>query len=1275
MNSNIKDIYGLTPSQEGIYTQYFQNTDTKTYQLKSLYEISKKVDLSVFEQSVELLSFRHRTLKTAFTVLKSTGAIKQVILENRKPCFETIRKEEPFSPLLLDNILRENIKNFLDLQSDSLFRVSVIDFTDKRFMCVHSHHIILDGWCFPVIINDLQKYYEELSAGVSKEIISDEIQKEVSKETSYSQYVNWIRKQDKTEASEYWHGLLAECMPAHIFGKENKLGLKNDDVVTINSSLGEELTNCIDRLAKENRVSHNTVFECAFGIAIQKYSGSDDVVFDKIISGRNIPLKNIGSTVGTFINTVPVRIRNSENTALSDMLKEIQLQTVNANKYGVLPLTEVYKSSGIDSREIDALFVFENYFIGDASDIEKGPLSPGLISFEEQTEFNLTVAIMMDDSGYKVRISYVNGMYTEREISDFINGYIRILSSLADSSFIKDISVTDTKLIEKINTTSHTYAIPETSTLYSLFENTAEKNKDKVCIKTAERNLTFGELLGISKAVDTGIREITKGKKSVIAVIAERSAEMYAAVYGIIRGGNAYLPIDPDYPQDRIDYILKNSGAAAVAAQGKYTGKVKNISCINMTELMSGYKENGALPCSAEPDDTAYVIYTSGSTGTPKGAKVSHKSAVNRILWMHDKYPLGAEDVILQKTPYTFDVSVWEIFWWGMCGGCLAASKPGEHFLPGKILEEAEKNKVTHIHFVPSVFELFLNYMEEHREEAEKFSSVKYVFLSGETLTANLVQRFYRLFDYERVTLHNFYGPTECAVDVTYYDCTPADADPIPIGSPIYNTQIYITDKYLKPVPVGVTGELCIGGMNVGQGYLNNPDLTAEKFIDNPFGEGKLYRTGDNAYLREDGYIIFSGRCDSQIKLNGQRIETGEIESVISDIQGAESVAVTVRKKNNRDVLVAFYSGRKGMETLIKDTCREKLPRYMIPSFVVRLDSMPLNRNGKLDRNILSSIELNAYVTEAKKPVNDTERYLCDLFEKILGEKNIGRDSDFFEMGGTSYSMISLLSEDGLENVTAAEFMRNSTPSRLARIISSNKNEKYEYLEPLHISENAVRAIILLPFAGGGAEAYTHLVKAVTSKSDDFSVYFMRYLHSAEECEKASEEIASALINMEIMLYSHCVGSAVALQIISCLEKKNVSVSHYFAGASIPPAKPSHINIWNYVPDFVMKNILLKTGADFRTLSSEKLRLIFEKFRKDTDYANNAYFTLPQKIKAPVSVIISKSDMFTKNYAQAERLWEKHAETVEGIYFIDSLSHYFQKENSETLAAMLLKEK
>ncbi len=1276
-SSNIKDVYSLTPSQEGIYAQYFQSKETKTYQLQSLCRIKKETDLEKISKSVELLSDRHEVLKSAFTVLKSTGAIKQVILENRKPEFTVLEQGMPFSQEKLQEIVEEDLNTALDLQKDSLFKVTIIDFEDERYMLFHSHHIILDGWCLPVIISDLQRYYSALENNKTVEEIRQEIKKEAEESTSYAQYANWIKKQDTEALTEYWKNLLADSEITHIYGKEKKDNAKNERIITFKTQISEEITKKIESFAKENKVTANSVFECAFGIALQKYSGSEDVVFDKVISGRSIPLKNIENTVGLFINTVPVRMQTEGNTTLTEALKETQKQTIAANVNGILPLGEIYKQTNIEANSIDSLFVFENYYTGDGSEIANGALKPEVVSFEEQTEFNLTVTIMKDNDGYSIRTSYVEEIYTKAEANSFTNGYISILESALDGTKqIKDITVLspeEQSQINSFNETDHSYEIAENTTLYSLFEEKANENEDKVCVIANDEEITFKDFKNYAERLDSKVRAITNNEKSVIAVICERSFEMYGAVYGIIRGGNAYLPIDPNYPQERIDYILSNSGAKAVVAQNKFTQLVTSVPCIDATEVLNNKKTTEKTPVLANENDTAYVIYTSGSTGNPKGAKISHKSAVNRILWMHDFYPLEDNDVILQKTPYTFDVSVWELFWWGIKGRTLCASKPDEHFLPAKILNETKNHKVTHLHFVPSVFDLFLTYLENNPEEQSKFSTVKYVFLSGEALTANSIKRFYNIYDYNKVQIHNLYGPTECAVDVSYYPCVPTDIDPVPIGKPIYNTQLHIVDKYINPTPIGVVGELCIAGVNVGQGYLNNEELTNEKFIDNPFGEGKLYKTGDLAYWRADGQIIYCGRNDFQVKVNGQRIELGEIENAINEVEGVDSVAVMVSKNNSRDVLVAYCVGNNINKSAVKSYCDSKLPRYMVPSAFVMLEKMPLNASGKLDRKQLKSIKVefeDEFVKE--KPTNETEKMICSIFEKILHTKEIGTNESFFALGGTSIDMIATLSESEMKDISPAQFIANPTAKKLAEILLNDTVSLTEVVEILRDVPNAEKVLVVVPYAGGDATAYAKFVESMSNESTDMAIYYVKYLRSYYECQKASEILAQIGKDKKMYIYSHCAGAAVAMQLINILEEKNVEISHYVAGGYIPPKKAPKKNGWNIVSDKQIKKRLVSAGAPLESFSDEQNLNMIDNFRKDTDFMTWYYYNNHKKVNVQTDAIISKTDVFTKNFKDAEKLWSLSAGNFNDVHFIETDSHYFQSDNSDTLVKLLL---
>jgi len=1242
----IKAEYGsvlpVTPSQMRVYTAQMMEPDSPLYNIPYVFR-TEEVDSEKLERAINKLIERHESLRTHFE--NRNGQIVQVIDQK--------------SEIRIQKLKSEDVSAFtkpFDLRKSPLVRVGYYENT----IMIDMHHIIVDGETMPVFFKELNELYME------REIENKAVQ--------YGEFA--VQERSLKESERHWLKLFEEEVPTLELPtdyprkeKQTFKGSAHYDLIDI------KLHEKIKDKCKELGITPYVFYMTCFNIMLSKYSGNEDIVVGMPISGRS---SRFLETVGMFVNTIALRSRPEGNKRIYELMQEIRDNSIAAIDNQDYPFGELVKKLNIEvggrNPLYDVMFAYQSY---EMTDIlfgdKKAELIPAPVT-ASKCDFTFTVLPRKDD--VVVMAEYCTDLYNRETVEKFTESFKQILEScLEEQTLIKDVAVISDdewqKLIKDFNDTKVTYPILASSTIYSLFEERAEKAADRTCIITAEKKITFGELSHLSETLDEKIRSLTNGKKSVIAVIADRSVEMYSAIYGIIRGGNAYLPLSPDYPKERIEYILRNSGAALVAAQDKYTHLSGNVPSIDMTEFVNNPPEiRKHFPCNAEEDDTAYVIYTSGSTGNPKGAKISHKSAVNRILWMHDKYPLEENSVILQKTPFTFDVSVWEIFWWGMCGGSLAASKPGEHFLPAKILEETDNNKVTHLHFVPSVFELFLNYLEAHKDECARFSSVKHVFLSGEALTASLIQRFYELYDYGSVKLHNLYGPTECAVDVTYYDCVPKDTDPVPIGKPIYNTAMYVTDKYMNILPIGVKGELCIGGVNVGQGYLNNEELTAEKFISSPFGEGKLYKTGDLAYRREDGEIIFCGRMDGQVKLNGQRIETGEIEAVIGNIPQVEAVAVIIRKINGQDTLAAFYCGEEGIEKTIKSICEAKMPRYMVPKAICHIEEMPLNPSGKLDRRVLSSLEVTLNEPDAfEEPKNESEKYICEAFSKVLEDQRIGRNCNFFELGGSSLSMISFLSEDRFKDITPADFISNATPAKLATLMKNKNKGECKYLETLYEAERTEKAIVLLPFAGGGAESYTSFVNSLKAENSNISIYFVRYLHSKEECEKAAKEIDKVLKAIEVYFYSHCVGSAIALQLLSLTE---VTVKHYIAGASIPPKKASKKNSWNIVPDRVLGAILTKAGAPLKMLTDEKVTELLRQFRTDTDFAVESFAEKKGKIKTPVSVIISKKDIFTRNHKQAEKIWKNYAEDVRNIHFIDSATHYFQSENSDMLTKMLL---
>lgn len=1262
-------MYSLTKPQQSIYSmEKFSGSSVSVICGSMLIKTSKTV--SEMTKAVQEIYRLNDALRIRLTEQK--GHTLQYIADYQQQDITVLQfntKEE------LDSYSTAFTKVPFDL-SASLCDIRVIILPEKAGILVKLHHLVGDAWTIALIGTHFQKLLNHEIVEVFSYTDFIQTEKAYLESTKYQKDKTYfLTQKDYCDTPTYLSNKNTESLQA----KRKSFTLTTEKLLTF---------------ARQNNTSAFNIFMTILAIYMNRTHMNIENFFlgTTILNRSNIKEKN---TMGMFVNTVPFLIQLKNDDSFLQNQKSMQYRFLDILRHQRYNYNDLLQETGTSEKLFDILFSYQNaQILGDSVETTWYPCGMQ----------NESLQIHIDDRDNKgifcIHYDYQVDKFTEYDILQL---HEQLCTLLFDAITNPDTPICKLKLLTNkqqknilydFNHTKFHYSISDTATIYNLFEKNARQNLSKTAITVSGTHITYNELLSLSQLLDEKIQSVTQGKKSIIAIIAERSIEMYIAIYGTIRGGNAYLPISPDYPKERIDYILKDSAATIVLVQDNFIKNISHTACLNMTDFINTALEDvknytnssifdtithtNLTLSSAQPEDTAYVIYTSGSTGTPKGARISHKSAINRILWMQEAYPLEENSVILQKTPYTFDVSVWEIFWWGMCGGSLATSKPEEHFLPAKILEEVANNQVTHLHFVPSVFDVFLTYLEQHKEECDKFHSVQHIFLSGEALNAELITRFYALFSYENQKLHNLYGPTECAIDVTYYDCIPKENIPVPIGKPIYNTQIYILDTYLNPMPIGIVGELCIGGINVGQGYLNKPELTADKFIHNPFETGMLYRTGDFAYFRQDGQIIFIGRMDSQIKWNGQRIELTEIENTIRSISGIDSVAVIIKKNGEKNILAAFYCGTNISPQEIRSHCEKNLPRYMVPTAIVPLKQMPLNSSGKLDKRALSLEQISLLETNSwEAPINEREKEICDLFSKVLGEKNIHRNSNFFDLGGTSLTMISFLSEYRFQNISASDFISNPTPAMLATF--TEKNE-FHFIKILKDFPDAKKALILIPYAGGGAEAFSKFVNTFASSTKEYSIYYIDYLHSYEECAKACQELYFLSASKNLYLYSHCAGSAVAMQIINILEAEHKKIiKHYISGGFIPFTKTGEKyieknnkkNPWNSIPDQALKIILTKAGASFKDFSKERIHEILTRFRRDTDFLTQYFSQDISPIQCPVSSIISKKDIFTYNYKKAHKLWKRHTTNFYKIHFIDTTSHYFQADNCTAFIKIL----
>jgi amino acid adenylation domain-containing protein/non-ribosomal peptide synthase protein (TIGR01720 family) len=593
------------------------------------------------------------------------------------------------------------------------------------------------------------------------------------------------------------------------------------------------------------------------------------------------------------------------------------------------------------------------------------------------------------------------------------------------------LTAAETRELNAWNETDTPYSLDRP--LHSWIKDQAGRSPQAVALAFENEALSYGELDRRANHLARRLQALGCGPESRVGVLLERSLELLVALFGILKAGAAYVPLDPDHPADRLAYQDQDARLQRIVTRASLADRLLGAED-RFVFLEHGDLDGGAISVPVAPDHPAYVLYTSGSTGRPKGAVISHRAIVNRLLWMQEAFHLSAEDRVLQKTPTSFDVSVWELFWPLATGACLVVARPGGHRDTDYLAQLIPQEGITVLHFVPSMLQLFLE-----EPGAGECRTLRDVVCSGEALTPELARRFAsRLGALHGARLHNLYGPTEAAVDVTSWICGEADRESdrgiggVPIGRPIANTRIHLLDRALRPVPVGVPGELFIAGANLARGYVERPDLTAERFLPDPQSTepgGRVYRTGDLARRRGDGAIEFLGRLDHQVKIRGVRIEPGEIEAALLALPGVREAVVAAYEKR----LVAYVVGDAPAEAL-RQLLRERLPEAMVPATFVSLPALPLTANGKVDRKALPAPEQAAPRAGHVAPRTREEEILAAVWAQVLRLPEVGVDDNFFALGGDSILSVQIVSRARQAGLlfTLRQLFEHPTVARLA---------------------------------------------------------------------------------------------------------------------------------------------------------------------------------------------------------------------------------------------------
>jgi len=1037
-NSKFEDIYALTSMQEGMLFHYIENSNSTSYVLQNILNVKGLIDYQALEKALNYLSKRHDVLRSAIVHERLKESV-QVILKSRSIAYHFV----DLSHLQANNqedelveIIEDDLEKGFHFIENSLMRLTLVKTgADSYKMIWCFHHIIMDGWCMSLIFRDFFKYYTWLATGQSEEKLLAEIEGEKIRSGKYSDYVKWLEKQDEKEGLSYWNDLLAGYNEAANIAIIERPSKNKEQMSRLKISLGKEISQKLAQQAKAHQVTINTMAEAAWGVVLQKYNHIQDVVFGKVVSGRNADIKGIQEMVGLFINTIPVRVKSDNETTIKDLWHNIQQQGNEGTLYHYCSLAEIQRGSEQGGELIQTLFVFENYHTdADQLNNDMAGLSIEIESGREQTNYDISISMYDSEDGLHADVLYNPSQYREKEMKWLLARLEQVLIqfSVDETAKIKDIALTgesdQEQLLKNFNDTTVDY--PKNKTVVELFEEQVKLTPDHIAIAFQGRQLTYRELNQKSNQLAHLLKSKGIGKESLVGVLSERSLEMIIGIHAIIKAGGAYVPLDPTYPTERIAYMVEDCDFNLILTYQEEIETEKETLDLGHSMLYEGMsKENLSLV--NMPDDLIYVIYTSGTTGKPKGVMVEHRNVI-KLVKNVNYGKLDEEMCLLQTGSISFDASTFEI-WGTFLNGGKMVILPHEILLNVTLLkEEIIRNEINTMFVTTALYNQLID------ADITIFDSLKHLLFGGEATSEEHVRK---LVDRNlELNFSNFYGPTENTTYTLYYPITTETLrEKTPIGQPISNTQVYILNG-LNLCGIGIPGELCIAGDGVARGYLNQPEMTSAKFIDNPYGEGKLYRSGDLVRWLEDGNIEYLGRIDDQVKIRGFRIELREIESVLRNQVGVIDCAVIVREDSTGDKgLYGYVISDEELDlcTLRKDLAKE-LPDYMIPSYMMQIDKLPLSPTGKLDKRLLPTIEAAA-IAEYVAPTTEMEEKICAVFAEVLEVDRVGIHDGFFQLGGHSLKAVRLINR--IKEVTGGMRLpvnyvfESPTPMQIAAII------------------------------------------------------------------------------------------------------------------------------------------------------------------------------------------------------------------------------------------------
>ncbi|TCP57971.1 amino acid adenylation domain-containing protein [Tumebacillus sp. BK434] len=1050
LDSVLADVaeFPLSYGQKALYFLQSVNPQSAAYNISKALRITASLDEQQLQVAYAALLARHPQLRVTFDMLEDQPV--QRVAEDAEASFAVLDAAGLSDEQVLAAANAEANRPF-DLKKGPLLRMTLWKRGERdHLLVIAAHHIAVDFWSFGVLLKEFGALYAgtPLPAGHGDR---------------YFDYVRWqqelLQSAEGERMKAFWQQQLSGPLPVlDLPADRTRPAVLSERGAALPFVLPEELTGRLKALAKESGATLYAVLLAAFQALLHRYTAQEDIVVGSPSAGRSAA--KFADTVGYFVNPVVLRSLVASDAPFAELVGQVKHSVRAALKHQDYPFPLLVEQlqpnrdasypplfNVMFNLQSGALWK-EDALVALAMGQGGAKLTAGGLPMEsvaltqEHAQFDLSLMMGEADGKLSGVFEYSTALFDRATIERMSGHLATLLGGIAEdpSRAIADLpllTAAEQALLPAWNGALGT--LPDAA-LHQLVEAQVERTPDAAAVVYEDTVLTFAELNARANRTARALQAHGVSADVPVGICMERSPELVIALLAVLKAGGAYVPLDPSYPQERLAWIAEDTQVPVVLTQSSLVDTVparqaKLICLDSAAEMLNEYGADN-LNAVVEPHQLAYILYTSGSTGRPKGVEIPHRAIVNHMLWMLDAYPMGSTDKILQKTPIGFDASVWEFWAPLLSGATLVMARPGGHRDSGYLAQTVKEHGITVLQLVPTMLGLLLE-----EPELTAGTALKHVFCGGEALPLDLQTRFFQVLD---AGLHNLYGPTECTIDATFWDCKQGFAGrSVPIGRPVTNTQVYVLDAQLRPVPALALGELHIGGAGLARGYHNRPDLTAEKFVTHPESGERLYKTGDLARFLPDGTLEYAGRLDHQVKIRGFRIELGEIEAVLKEHPDVRDAVVTAREEHGDQRLIAYLIAAAAPNADLRGFVKQKLPEYMVPAAFVLLDAFPLLPNGKVDLKSLPAPTLGqtTSATPYIAPATPTEEKLAALWSDVLGVERIGTADNFFERGGHSLMAMQIVTRVRRQfsvELPVARLFETPTIAQLAAVIDAS---------------------------------------------------------------------------------------------------------------------------------------------------------------------------------------------------------------------------------------------